>query len=73
MKLYHTSILTIPVSFIKNVEKIKKVLNKFLSFYEWFIGNKLSIHFGDDKKQFFSFTKIRSTTAVDPQHLKVKE
>ena len=40
----------------KNVEKIEKVLNKeFSSLCEWFIDNKLSIHFGDDKtKTIFS-------------------
>ena len=41
----------------KHVEKIEKVLsNKVLSLCEWFIGNKLLIHFGMIKqKQFFSF------------------
>ena len=34
----------------KDVEKIEKILNKeHSSLYEWFIDNKLSIHFGDDK------------------------
>ena len=37
-------------------EKLEKVLYKgFLSLCEWFIDIKLSIHFGDDKKKFFSF------------------
>ena len=35
----------------KDVEKIKKVLNKEFSLLcEWFIDNMLPIHFGDDKK-----------------------
>ena len=40
----------------KDVEKIERVLNKeFLSLCEWFIDNKLSIHFGGDKtKTIFS-------------------
>ena len=37
------------------VEKIEEILNKeFLSLCEWFIDNKLSIHFEDDK------TKMKS-------------
>ena len=41
----------------QDVEKIEKILNKaFLSLWEWFTDNKLSIHFGDDKqKEFLSF------------------
>ena len=40
----------------QDVEKIEKVLNKeFLSLFEWFIDNKLSIHFWDDNtKTIFS-------------------
>ena len=44
----------------KDVEKIERVLNKeFSSLCEWFIDNKLSIHFGDDKTKtiFFSWMK----------------
>ena len=34
----------------KDVEEIKKVLmNGFENFCDWFIDNKLSIHFGEDK------------------------
>ena len=57
IKLGHTSMLTIPVSFVKirMLKKIEKVLNKeYLSLCGWFIDNKLSIPFGDDKKRFFS-------------------
>ena len=36
----------------KDIEKIEKVLNQeFWLLCEWFIDNKLSIHFGDDKKK----------------------
>ena len=42
----------------KHAEKIEKVLNKeFSSLCEWFIENKFSIHFGDDKiKTIFCLT-----------------
>ena len=55
--------LAIPVSFIqyKDVEKIEKVLNKdFSSLCEWFIDNKLSIRFGDDKTKTFFFSRTKS-------------
>ena len=45
----------------KDVEKIEKVLNKeFLSLCEWFIDNKLSIHFGDDKTKTIFFSRMKS-------------
>ena len=50
----------------KDVEKIEKILNKeYSSLYEWFIDNKLSIHFGDDKVKtiFFSWRK------TPPKHI----
>ena len=39
----------------KNVKEIENKLNKdFSNLCEWFVDNKLSIHFGDEKKnQFF--------------------
>ena len=40
----------------KDVEKIEKVLNKeFSSVCEWFIDNRLSIHFGNDKTKTIFF------------------
>ena len=45
----------------KDVEKIEKVLNKeFPSLCEWFIDNKLSIHFWDDKTKTISFSRMKS-------------
>ena len=45
----------------KGVEKIEKVLNKaFPSLCESFIGNKLSIHFEDDKTKTTFFSRIKS-------------
>ena len=38
----------------KNVRKMEKGLNtEFPSLFKWLIDNKLSIHFGDDKNNFF--------------------
>ena len=35
---------------IKNLQKIEKVLNNdFENIGDWFVDNKLSIHFGEDK------------------------
>ena len=51
----------------KDVEKIEKVLKKeFSSLCEWFIGNKLSIHFGDDKTKTIFFSQMKS-----PQKLNI--
>ena len=45
----------------KNVEKIERVLKKeFLSLCEWFIDNKLSIHFGDNKTKTVFFSRMKS-------------
>ena len=45
----------------EDVEKIEKVLNKeFWLFCEWFIDNKLSIHFGDDKTKTIFFCRMKS-------------
>ena len=41
----------------KNVQEIEAILNKeFSSLCEWFIDNKLSIHFGEDKTKSILFT-----------------
>ena len=47
----------------KDVEKIEKILNKeFSSLCEWFVDNKLSIHFGDEKtKRIFFLLKEKPT------------
>ena len=48
----------------RDVEKIEKQLNKdFENVYDWFVDNKLSMHFGDDKTKsilFASKRKIKS-------------
>ena len=44
----------------KDVEKIEKFLNnKTSSLYEWFIDNKLSIDFGDDKTKTIFFSRMK--------------
>ena len=44
-----------------DVEKIEIFLNKkFLSLCEWFIENKLSIHFGDNKTKTIFFSRMKS-------------
>ena len=44
----------------ENVKKIENVLNKeFSSLCQWFIGNMLSIHFGEDKTKSIFFSKAR--------------
>ena len=54
-KLGHTSMLKIPVSFIK-IRILKRVLNKeFSSLCEWFINNKWSVHSGNDKTKTVFF------------------
>ena len=41
-----------------DIQKIENVLNKELSsLCEWFIDNKLTIHFGQDKTKAFLFTR----------------
>ena len=45
----------------KDVEKMERVLKKeFSSLCEWFIGNKLSIHFWDDKTETIFFSRMKS-------------
>ena len=45
----------------KDVEKIEKVLNKeFSSLCKWFIDNKLSIHFGNNKTKTVFFSLMKS-------------
>ena len=48
----------------RDVEKIENQLNKdFENVYDWFVDNKLSMHFGEDKTKsilFASKRKIKS-------------
>ena len=45
----------------KDAEKIKKVLNQqFFALIEWFIDNKISIHFWGDKAKTIFFSRMKS-------------
>ena len=47
----------------KDVEKIEKVLNKeFSSLCEWFLDDKLSLHFGDDETKTIALSQKPTQT-----------
>ena len=50
----------------EDVKKIENVLNKeFSSLCQWFIDNKLSIHFGEDKTKSILFSKTRGLKEIN--------
>ena len=50
----------------EDVKKNNNVLNKeFLSLCQWFIDNKLSIHFGEDKTKSILFSKTRGLKEIN--------
>ena len=50
----------------EDVRKIENVLNKeFSSLCQWFIDNKLSIHFGEDKTKSILFSKTRDLKEIN--------
>ena len=50
----------------RNIQKIENVLNKeFSSLCEWFIDNKLSIHFGEDKTKAILFTRKKTEAKLN--------
>ena len=50
----------------EDVKKIENVLNKKISsFYQWFMNNKLSIHFGEDKTKSILFSKTRGLKEIN--------
>ena len=50
----------------EDVKKIVNALNKeFSSLCQWFIGNKLSIHFGEDKTKSVLFSKKRGLREIN--------
>ena len=50
----------------EDVKKIENVLNKeFSSICQWFIDNKLSIHFGEDKTKSILFSKTRGLKKIN--------
>ena len=51
---------------MKTIKKIENVLNKeFLSLCQWFIDNKLSIHFGEDKTKSILFLKTSGLKEIN--------
>ena len=49
----------------EDVKKIENVLNKeFSSLCQWFIDNKLSLHFGEDKTKSILFSKTRGLREI---------
>ena len=45
----------------KNIKDIEKQLNKdFANICDWFVGNKLSIYFGEDKTKSIFFASKRN-------------
>ena len=50
----------------KNVQEIEAILNKeFSSLCEWFIDNKLSIRFGEDKTKSILFTRSKTAEKLN--------
>ena len=50
----------------EDVRKIENVLNKeFSSLCQWFVDNKLSINFGEDKTKFILFSKTRGLKEIN--------
>ena len=49
----------------KEVEEIEKVLNNdFENICDWFVYNKLSIHFGEDKTKLILLVSQRKIRAI---------
>ena len=60
----------------KHIPEIKTVLNKnFTMLCDWFVDNKLSIHFGEDKTKSILFGnkhEIKNSKALDVQYNDIK-
>ena len=49
----------------KEIDEIEKQLNKeFENIYDWFVDNKLSIHFGEDNTKSILFASKRRSKNV---------
>ena len=49
----------------KEVAEIKNVLKEFVNVCEWFVDNKLSIHFGEDKTKCILFSKEKNLRGLN--------
>ena len=59
---------------IKTSQKLKKYLMKTLKIYvDWFVDNKLSIHFGDDKTKSILFASKRRPKNICKLNIRHKE
>ena len=53
------------MSHVEEVEEIEKRLNNdFENICDWFIDNKLSIHFGEDKTKSILFASQRKSRTI---------
>ena len=58
----------------KNVKEIEKQLNKdFSSLYDWFLDNKLSIHFGEEKTKSIIFANKRKVKKLERLDITYKD
>ena len=58
----------------KNVKDIEKQLNEdFAHICDWFVDNKLSIHFGEEKTTSFSLLKVRSKSFRRYNNIRIKQ
>ena len=58
----------------KDINEIEKVLNEnFSALCDWFLDNKLSIHFGDDKTKCILFASKNKVKKVNPLNIKYKD
>ena len=56
-----------------DVAQMEKRLNKDFQNLEWFVDNKLSIHFGDDKTKSLLFTSKRKARNIRQLNIKYKD
>ena len=56
-----------------DVVQMEKRLNKDFQNLEWFVDNKLSIHFGDDKTKSLLFTSKRKARNIRQLNIKYKD
>ena len=58
----------------RDVEEIEKQLNKdFENVCDWFVDNKLSIHFGEDKNKSILFVSKRNIKSARKLNMNYKD
>ena len=58
----------------KDVEEIEKVLNNdFENICNWFVDNKLSIHFGEDKTKSILFASQRKIKNIKKHNIRYQD